>query len=91
MATQTFERVDSIEHLEHEVMCEGRCHVGPAARADFYVDQHGCDDFLLCAPCLQEANAGVESWLAAGDTITCNVCNHTFTSLKSVITSVRPL
>lgn len=73
MSTQTVEHIQSIEHLDHTPMCEGRAHRGPAAPADFYIDQHGCANYLLCAACVRDDHER----LGHLDDCCCDECGRT--------------
>lgn len=76
----------SIEQLDHEPQCQCSGHQGTPPRADYYIDQHGCDDYLFCAACLAEERAR----LAQLAILHCDVCGRTARALDDLIT-VRPL
>lgn len=78
--------VDSIEHLDHDPMCEGPLHVGPPKPADYHCIRHTCPDILLCADCVE---ADFQD-LAGSSYYRCDLCGLAAATLAELIT-VRPI
>lgn len=90
MSAQTFERVESIEHLDHQVNCSHASHKADPPPAAYYFDQHGCVDGFLCDPCLASCERLFARYIEMAGAVECPYCRDAFTSM-SVLARVVPL
>ncbi|MBF6333540.1 hypothetical protein [Nocardia transvalensis] len=71
--------------------CQGGGHVDAIAPlAVFVCDQHGCDNYRLCADCESRERGYLEETFASGGTVTCTDCGRTFERVEDCVT-VTPL
>ncbi|WP_157115063.1 hypothetical protein [Nocardia niwae] len=85
MATQTDERADSIEHLDHNPNCDG---CGKPAK--FWLGSHGCMEAFGCPACTEFTCDMCESDIRKVGTVLCRMCNKRFQRLPDFV-RVEPL
>lgn len=89
--TAPVEIAASIEHLDPQVAYQGSAHGRAFRRADFWVNQHGCAELLLCGSCLERNYAILQEWLNKGKSLHCAMCGLDAWSIDATITEVVPL
>lgn len=56
--------------------------------AAYWIDQHGCDEFLVCTPCFTEMRRTFDEALADDCILECGYCNQTFDTFEAIFTAV---
>lgn len=86
MSARTDERVDSIEHLDHDPHCQEKGHANPVA-ADYWLDWHGCLESFDCAAHLARFKRKWEEE-STGDGMRCKKCRRVFDGFLDAVTVV---
>lgn len=83
--------VETVEDIDLTPVCESTLHEEDRPAADFWLDEHGCSESLLCAECLARVAAEFTRWVAAHGHIDCDFCGVGFSIFGQLLTKVVPL
>ncbi|MET8430112.1 hypothetical protein [Nocardia sp. NPDC004860] len=90
MATLIAPDVESIEHLDPEILCSNDKHGEARPTASWWYNQHGCFEACYCDPCVERLRARCEQHLDSDGqrVLECGICQTGFTSVEDLFTVV---
>ncbi|WP_280474791.1 hypothetical protein [Nocardia asiatica] len=71
--------------LAHDPACQMEArHGDERPRADYWLDKHGCCEYLMCAQCLVWYRHVYDGWVVQGLVLHCNDCGKDFPTFDAV-------